>query len=64
MLRALRSILVYVPLRDFSWATDIVQLSQPYNRNDSTVAMKNLFFRSDFILEDHILDIPLSAFQA
>ena len=29
MLRALRSILVYVPLRDFSWAKDIVQLSQP-----------------------------------
>ena len=42
MFRALLSILVYVPSRDFSMVAVNAQLSQPYSKMDSTVATKNL----------------------
>ena len=45
MFRALLSILVYVPSRDFSMVAVNAQLSQPYSKMDSTVATKNLFLR-------------------
>lgn len=64
MFKALRSILVYVPLRDLSCVSVIDQLSHPYSRMDSTVDKKNRFFRSGFISEVQILVMPLSAFHA
>ena len=38
-----------------------VQLSQPYNRMDSTVAMKNRFFRSRLMLDFQIFFMSLRA---
>ena len=64
MFRALLSILVYVPSRDFSVDAVNAQLSQPYSKMDSTVATKNLFLRLWFMLDFQILLISLRALQA
>ena len=64
MFKTLRSIRVYVPSSDFSRASVSVQLSQPYSRIDSMVAMKKRNFRSLLMAEHHILDNLFRACQA
>ena len=64
MFRAFCSIQVYVPLSYFSIVSVMDQLSQPLRRVDSTVATKNLFFKSAFIEDFQIFDMSLRAFYA
>lgn len=61
MFRTDRSILVYVPSRDFSIDVLSDQNSVPNSRMDSTVAGKNLILCFPDL---HITDIQLSAYQA
>ena len=64
MFRTDRSILVYVPSRDFSIDVLSDQHTLPYRRMDSTVARKNLILSSLDSPDLHVTDIPLSAFLA
>ena len=64
MLRALRSILVYVPSSECSMASVSAQVLHPYKRMDSTVPLKKRTFSSLLRLDLQIRDMPLRACQA
>jgi len=64
MLRALRSILVYVPSSECFMASVSAQASHPYKRMDSTVPLKKRTFSSLLKLDFQIRDMLLRAFQA
>jgi len=63
MLRALRSILVYVPSSECSMASVSAQVLHPYKRMDSTVPLKKRTFSSLLRLDLQIRDMPLRACQ-